>query len=956
MGTFTTTGNFRTKSGKVSLDPRVENIMRQAAAVSPYNVVAFSGVAGRNTGTKNHPGGYAVDIFLQDPKTGQLLTNYSKPEYQHQGTWQQNFPIYEKFAQLTRVVQQQSYPELDSRWRAGIYFNPGRGNVSPDMMHFDITPNYARTAALGGTMGGGEWATGANPDFLARYGLKSNGGLSQMRGVIEADIAGHPVPPVDIPNVVPLPRPNSIPSAMPVSVRDAYLTGDAGLGYTANPSRVFSTGDELAFDPVTTADFGVTSPTEYPHFDAAYDPAAGAARMIDDARTQVAAQQQQAATTMVPGDWGVVSPGNIDLFHRPVVMLPDGNRATVLSANFTNDDGTSVLVPRVAPDGAILSNQQALDRYHQTGENLGVFKNDAAAETYANALHDQQAVLYATTPPTHYLLPGTQGQSPDERQAAKPAPAATVLAKGYNQLTDEQRTAIAAVPASPSTPPADLISNTFAALGASNARPDVVNDDFEAIAKMKRGNMTVATPPGYNQVSDAQRTAMAALPVGTGAWALEAISTMQAIAALPPPLPATDPRSVPVTPLPPIARAAPQPAVAPPSTADATPPAKTVKVNGRSYVVGEDYHLGNGATFRVNDDGSFSKVSATPRAATVIQLGLDAANPNSDLNRTLNAVKSAPAVVAQAGNLAKGVGATVGGLFGGLGSMFGGATKSDTVTGQAMVATPGAVQRVAPIPTWQDYMAPAPKAPASPATTIGTSPDWAALMKGAPAPAASSGKSGSTNWFKPYTDAFPNVGASTPTNAASAELAKTATMHDLNADALAGIPQYIKITKQKQVPDNQPIEQGSGVHFDANLGQYVINDTPPVTSFKTVSTVQSIKNPAYVAQQRKMAMWASGYTDAATMASVPETVQRYNAGTGRVDTVTLFRPTSSTPQTRVQQLQAAGLSPSEAYDAAAARAFANGTPNGNINNPGNANGQKVASGQNTAQSMGGMPG
>jgi hypothetical protein len=70
-------------------------------------------------------------------------------------------------------------------------------------------------------------------------------------------------------------------------------------------------------------------------------------------------------------------------------------------------------------------------------------------------------------------LPGTQGLSPDERQAAKPTPSATVLAKGYDQLTDEKRTAIAAVPASPSTPPADLISNTFAALGASNARPDV---------------------------------------------------------------------------------------------------------------------------------------------------------------------------------------------------------------------------------------------------------------------------------------------------------------------------------------------------------------------------------------------------------------------------------------------------------------------------------------------------
>lgn len=150
-------------------------------------------------------------------------------------------------------------------------------------------------------------------------------------------------------------------------------------------------------------------------------------------------------------------------------------------------------------------------------------------------LHDAQAVLCATAPPTHYLLSGTQGLSPDERQEAKPTPAATVLAKGYNQLTDEQRTAIAAVPP---TPPADLISGTFATLGASNARPDVVNDDFDAVDQMRarENGVTVATPPGYNQVTDARRTAMAALPTGSGARALEAITTMKVIAALPPPL------------------------------------------------------------------------------------------------------------------------------------------------------------------------------------------------------------------------------------------------------------------------------------------------------------------------------------------------------------------------------------------------------------------------------------
>jgi hypothetical protein len=54
--------------------------------------------------------------------------------------------------------------------------------------------------------------------------------LSQVRGVVEAAVAGHPVPPADIPNVTALPRPNAIPAALPVSVRDAHLPGDAGPG------------------------------------------------------------------------------------------------------------------------------------------------------------------------------------------------------------------------------------------------------------------------------------------------------------------------------------------------------------------------------------------------------------------------------------------------------------------------------------------------------------------------------------------------------------------------------------------------------------------------------------------------------------------------------------------------------------------------------------------------------
>ena len=91
---------------------------------------------------------------------------------------------------------------------------------------------------------------------------------------------------------------------------------------------------------------------------------------------------------------GMVSKGNIDLAARPVVKNDDGTISTVRSMSF-NEDGKEILVPTVSPDGKILSDQEAIDLYHQTGQNLGVFKNSDAADAYATALHDAQAKFYA---------------------------------------------------------------------------------------------------------------------------------------------------------------------------------------------------------------------------------------------------------------------------------------------------------------------------------------------------------------------------------------------------------------------------------------------------------------------------------------------------------------------------------------------------------------------------------
>jgi hypothetical protein len=85
--------------------------------------------------------------------------------------------------------------------------------------------------------------------------------------------------------------------------------------------------------------------------------------------------------------------GNIDLANRPQVKNADGSVSTVRSMSF-EEDGKEILVPTVSPDGKILSDEQAIDLYHQTGQHLGKFDTAEHADAYAKALHDTQDRYY----------------------------------------------------------------------------------------------------------------------------------------------------------------------------------------------------------------------------------------------------------------------------------------------------------------------------------------------------------------------------------------------------------------------------------------------------------------------------------------------------------------------------------------------------------------------------------
>lgn len=108
-------------------------------------------------------------------------------------------------------------------------------------------------------------------------------------------------------------------------------------------------------------------------------------------------------------------PGNLPLGITQRAQNADGSVSTVRTISIGTDKG-EVLIPTVVGN-KVVSNEEAIKHYRETGENFGTFSTVAEADAYAEALHKSHE---------QQLSPKVTVRAPSTKLTAFPVPAARV--------------------------------------------------------------------------------------------------------------------------------------------------------------------------------------------------------------------------------------------------------------------------------------------------------------------------------------------------------------------------------------------------------------------------------------------------------------------------------------------------------------------------------------------------
>jgi hypothetical protein len=113
---------------------------------------------------------------------------------------------------------------------------------------------------------------------------------------------------------------------------------------------------------------------------------------VRDIQKQINEMAQEAVNSIGTNNKPYYGEGNIDLNNRPVVVNEDGSISTVRSMSF-EEDGKEILIPTVV-NGRVVSDDEAIEHYYETGEYLGKFDTVEEANEYADKLHEEQEKQY----------------------------------------------------------------------------------------------------------------------------------------------------------------------------------------------------------------------------------------------------------------------------------------------------------------------------------------------------------------------------------------------------------------------------------------------------------------------------------------------------------------------------------------------------------------------------------